>query len=63
MKVHPSPETDLSRFQKPAHELEILPGPPREVKSATASAHHLWKIEDGEWTLRHNPWDDRITPV
>lgn len=32
MKISPSPETDLSRFQKPAHELEILYGLPREVK-------------------------------
>ena len=32
MKINPSSSTDLSRFAKPEHELEVLYGMPREVK-------------------------------
>ncbi|AYF47611.1 N-acetyl sugar amidotransferase [Pseudomonas fluorescens] len=32
MKISPSPSTDLSRFSKPVHELDVLYGLPRDVK-------------------------------
>jgi hypothetical protein len=35
MKIIPSAGTDLRRFQRPKHELEVLYGMPREVRFCT----------------------------
>lgn len=35
MKISPTPETDLSRFQKPVSQLEVLYGLPRQVQFCT----------------------------